>query len=325
MLEPVYSDGSNPLVRKNMWVRIPPAAPKLPVTHPAEHVRRVQALAAEGRNPCEIERITGISRSTLRGWLDGSGRIATPPWIACPRCNAEAELDAAAYVYLLGLYLGDGSITKQPKGVWRLRITQTARYVELIEECAVEMQAVLPNAVGIWAKQGGVDIGSSSKHWPCLFPQHGPGRKHERPIVIAQWQQELVDAYPRLLLRGLIQSDGCRDNNFAITRGKRYEYPRYSFSNASTDILSIFTNTCDRLGVHWTQPSARYHLDRPAGRRRLSRHVHRAEVLTRRYDPAVARTRRRFVRLSLLSAVVAGLLALRDRKVAENQQRFNLP
>ena len=25
-----------------------------------------------------------------------------------------------------------------------------------------------------------VEVSSFSKHWPCLFPQHGPGRKHER-------------------------------------------------------------------------------------------------------------------------------------------------
>ena len=39
----------------------------------------------------------------------------------------------------------------------------------------------------------------------------------------------------------------------------------------------------------------------------------------------MARTRRRFVRLSLLTAAIGGLLALRERKLAENQQRFNLP
>ena len=44
-----------------------------------------------------------------------------------------------------------------------------------------------------------------------------------------------------------------------------------------------------------------------------------------RYDPAVARTRRRLVRLSLLSAAVGALLKLRERKLTENQQRFNLP
>ena len=39
----------------------------------------------------------------------------------------------------------------------------------------------------------------------------------------------------------------------------------------------------------------------------------------------MVRTRRRLVRLSLLTAAVGGLLALRERKLAENQQRFDLP
>ena len=227
------------------------------MTRPRSDVDRVLALAAEGHNALQIARITGISRSTIRPWLGRGRRTLTPRWIPCVRCNPQAELDFASYTYLLGLYLGDGCISKQAKGVWRLRIFQTAKYVEHIEECCVAMQAVLPNNVLVQAKQGCVEIGSSSKHWPCLFPQHGPGRKHERPIVLEPWQQELVDAYPRMLLRGLVQSDGCRDNNFAITRGKRYDYPRYTFSNASDDIRTIFTDACDRLGVHWTQPSAR--------------------------------------------------------------------
>jgi Protein of unknown function (DUF1622) len=28
------------------------------------------------------------------------------------------------------------------------------------------------------------EIKSYSTHWPCLFPQHGPGDKHTRPIVV---------------------------------------------------------------------------------------------------------------------------------------------
>ena len=31
---------------------------------------------------------------------------------------------------------------------------------------------------------GTVVVQGHWKHWPCLFPQHGPGRKHERPIVL---------------------------------------------------------------------------------------------------------------------------------------------
>ena len=226
------------------------------MTHPGHIVDRVRQLAEAGENAASIARLTGVPRSTLRQWI-GQGRTASPRWTSCPLCNADAELDHASYVYLLGLYLGDGYISKQPRDVWRLRISQASKYPNLIDECAIAMRDVLPNNVLVQARQGCVEIGSSSKHWPCLFPQHGPGRKHERPIVLEPWQQVLVEQYPKMLLRGLVQSDGCRDINFATTRGKRYEYPRYSFSNASGDIRRIFTDACDRLGVHWTRPSER--------------------------------------------------------------------
>jgi hypothetical protein len=84
-----------------------------------------------------------------------------------------------------------------------------------------------------------------------LFPQHGPGRKHERPIVLAGWQQEIVDAHPWPLIRGLIQSDGCRAINRVTVHGVRYEYPRYFFANESRDILAIMGAALDRVGVPW--------------------------------------------------------------------------
>src|SRR5579862_3390695 len=55
-----------------------------------------------------------------------------------------------------------------------------------------------------------VDISAYSKSWPILFPQHGAGRKHERGIVRAAWQQRIVEDEPQMFLRGLIHSDGCR-------------------------------------------------------------------------------------------------------------------
>jgi hypothetical protein len=97
---------------------------------------------------------------------------------------------------------------------------------------------------------------SLSKHWPCLFPQHGPGRKHERKIELTAWQQDLVDADPRPLLRGLLHSDGCRVLNWV----NGTPYPRYHFSNVSADIKGIFGRACDALGIEW----------RPHNRRSLS-------------------------------------------------------
>lgn len=227
------------------------------MTHPSAHVALVQSLAGEGRNASEIAAATGISRSTIRGWLAPSSARTGTPWTPCPRCNPEAELDPAAYVYLLGLYLGDGTISRQRNGVSRLRIYQTAKYHDLIAECRLEMQLVLPNRVAVLPKGGCVEISSYSKHWPCLFPQAGPGRKHERPIILEPWQRDLAGNYPKLLLRGLIQSDGSRHINTIVRPPKRYQYLRYEFSNASDDIRGIFTDACNALGIHWTQMNAR--------------------------------------------------------------------
>lgn len=32
---------------------------------------------------------------------------------------------------------------------------------------------------------------------------------------------------------------------------KRYEYPRYLFTNTSADIMRLYTRTLDKLGVEW--------------------------------------------------------------------------
>jgi hypothetical protein len=90
----------------------------------------------------------------------------------------------------------------------------------------------------------------------------GPGRKHERPIVLAPWQCEIVEAHPWPFVRGLIHSDGCRTVNRFTTRlpsGRvaEYAYPRYFFSNLSADIRALFCESCEQLGLRWTQSNHR--------------------------------------------------------------------
>src|SRR4029450_6891490 len=87
--------------------------------------------------------------------------------------------------------------------------------------------------------------------WPEVFPQHGPGRKHERPIVLEPWQERIVEAHPWRFLRGLLHSDGCRTVNRFKTklpegRVAEYAYPRYFFSNRSADIRGLFCGYCER-------------------------------------------------------------------------------
>ena len=98
-------------------------------------------------------------------------------------------------------------------------------------------------------------IKSYSKHWVCLFPQHGPGRKHQRKIELAHWQEVIVRKYPGGFARGLFHSDGWRGVNRVrrtLADGDHwYEYSRYQFSNKSADILRLCGEALDRLGVAW--------------------------------------------------------------------------
>jgi hypothetical protein len=104
-----------------------------------------------------------------------------------------------------------------------------------------------------------VNVDSHWINWPDALPQHGPGRKHVRPIALVGWQQEIVDAQPGLFLRGLIHSDGWRGTNRVTVKGRTYEYPRYQFSNRSDDIRRLFCHACERLGVEW-RPWTRFHI-----------------------------------------------------------------
>jgi hypothetical protein len=161
-----------------------------------------------------------------------------------------------SYSYLLGLYLGDGLISRHPREVYRLRVFLDPKYPLIIRECEAAASIVLPaSRVGIYRRQAEnvSEVGSYSTHWPHLFPQHGPGPKHKRPIALQPWQQRIVDRHPGRLLRGLIHSDGCRMTNRIRRPKKTYTYPRYFFSNKSLDIQGIFCDACDRLGIAWRQ------------------------------------------------------------------------
>jgi hypothetical protein len=168
---------------------------------------------------------------------------------SCFACAGEPCAEPTIYAYLLGQYLGDGYIS--PTRVPRLRIACAAAYPAIAAEVDNAMRTLSGNRVSAVPGVGYSDRGSYWNHWPCLLPQHGPGRKHERRIILTDWQEAIVAEDPWPLIRGLIHSDGCRATNRIVTRGKRYAYPRYFFANESTDILAIMGTALDRVGVLW--------------------------------------------------------------------------
>ena len=127
----------------------------------------------------------------------------------------------------------------------------TLDVIRRVKAALPAMQAVCPrNVVARHMKPNNcVEVSSYSKSWPCFFPQHGRGKKHQRPIRLEAWQWIQVEDHPKPFLRGMIHSDGCR---FMNTGRKGWRNPRYSFCNVSTDIRSIFCEACDLLGLAWT-------------------------------------------------------------------------
>lgn len=231
--------------------------------HDHQRIERVLELAAEGLTASAIAKATGTPRSTVRDWVAGavprSAREVSGS-SSCQRgsaCLLDRPRMAPSYAYMLGMYLGDGCISELRRGVHSLRISLDARYPELVFECRMRLQIICPdNRVGLVPMSGGkqgVVVQAYSKHWPCLFPQHGPGRKHERDIVLTDWQRQLVNEEPEMLLRGLVHSDGCRNINNR-GRGSRWTGVRYLFHNRSDEIRQLFCDACSRLDIHWTQP-----------------------------------------------------------------------
>ena len=221
------------------------------------YLPRVRAAVLElvdaGFNDCEISRRTGIARTTVRDMrryrhsARQRGRLEALTE-TCPRCWRWAKpmrFTSEDYAELLGLYLGDGSISECAR-TWRLRIALDAKYREIIGQTLELLARCFPENgahVAPGSKGNCVRLSLYSSHLVCLFPQHGPGPKHQRRIALEPWQREHVDVAPWAFLRGCIRSDGC----VFINRTGRYEYISYVFANFSDDIAPLFVDVCEQL------------------------------------------------------------------------------
>jgi Homeodomain-like domain len=218
--------------------------------HPASIRKKALALVAEGVNDCEIARRLGVPRATVRDWRRPRYVPRRDERAICPRCwrpTPRIVFTDADYAELLGLYLGDGNITALQR-TQRLRLSLDAKYPDINGEAQALLRRCFPeNRVGRVLLGGGstVVLHVYSSHLSCVFPQHGPGKKHERAILLEPWQVELVGAAPWSFVRGCIRSDGCA----FVNRTGKYEYLSYDFYNLSAPIRQLFVDACTQLGL----------------------------------------------------------------------------
>ena len=242
-----------------IWVRIPS-----PVLYSQETCEKVLKLFhAENYSKKKISKKLSLPRSSVR---DIIGRY--PQWkniekrygqklekytrgkelLLLLKEGKNQELNKA-YAYILASYLGDGCISRVRR-TFKLRIFYDCKYPLLKDYCIKTLQILFPNnkVNFLTTASNCFEIFSYSKTWPELLPQHGPGKKHLRKIELKTWQLELVNSFPIEFIKGLFHSDGCYSSN--VVNGK--DYPRYTFSNRSQDILEFFENYISKLELNWT-------------------------------------------------------------------------
>ena len=147
---------------RKVWVRIPLGAPRNADRRTSElsvpparlrlctaltYVSHAVALMERGMSLRSISMSTGISRATLHDWREHP--VSANPRAVCPRCapSPTPPEPQADYAYLLGLYLGDGCISRastRDKDVWKLRIACADAWPGLRRECERAMSAVRP-------------------------------------------------------------------------------------------------------------------------------------------------------------------------------------
>ena len=151
--------------------------------HGTDVRQKAITLLRGGAKNAEVARSLNVPLGTVGYWkhLDRAKRGECPgrhdP--KCPRCDGR-DLDEPAYSYLLGLYLGDGHISHYSEHrVPNLMITCTESWPGLMDDCEAAMRAVFPaNSICRVRRTGCSNVKVYSKHLHCLFPQHGPGKKH---------------------------------------------------------------------------------------------------------------------------------------------------
>jgi hypothetical protein len=169
----------------------------------------------------------------------------------CPRCwrslTKRLVWSPARYAELLGFYLGDGCISRVGR-TYSLRLSLDPAFPEVASRAATLLAETF---AGNRVNRVRADAGATlvlcvySSHMTCLFPQHGPGKKHERRIALEPWQSAAVAAHPWAFIRGCLWTDGCS----FVNRTGRYAYRSWDFCNSSSDIQMLFSSACRSVGV----------------------------------------------------------------------------
>src|SRR3954471_18691125 len=116
--------------------------------HPVEIRLAAEQLSAAGLGDTEVARRLGLKRTPVRVW-----RVRPrEPEPLCPRCWERTKpivVEPQSYAELLGLYLGDGCVSRHAR-TYQLRLALDAAYPDIVRDACTLLRTVFPaNRVGV--------------------------------------------------------------------------------------------------------------------------------------------------------------------------------
>ncbi len=209
---------------------------------------------AEGASQRQIARELGVDKSTIHYWIKHAFSTGTraAEELSHLKIIEWCNKHSAEYAYLLGCYLGDGHIVIMPR-TQKLSIYNDNRYPDIIQDQNIALQKIFPNNKITNYQQlysRCLEVNVHNKFLSKLFPQHGPGKKHDRDVSLQDWQWDIVWKEPECFIKGLIDSDGSyylqtqRNANGMVHAGMRYQ-----FTNKSLDIIDMYLIVMDKLNI----------------------------------------------------------------------------
>lgn len=209
-----------------------------------EIVNDIISKIDDGAKKKTLSNIYNIPRGTICYWYKNKDEIKDE--IKDFDLNEYLKNKKSEYSYILGVYLGDGTISKIKRG-YKLRIFLDSKYYNIVEESVKNLKLLFPNnKVNVHKELCNMYIITLySNLLPKLFPQFGKGLKHKRNIILDKFQLENIDNIQ--LIKGLFHSDG----SLYKAKIRIYEKFFYNFTNMSKDIIDIYCKALNNIGIYY--------------------------------------------------------------------------
>jgi len=206
-------------------------------------------------------KLGGIKAYKLYGLLGNKKTRAKGGWMSWIKRKNDPDLwkkylntfskprESKELAEFIGIMLGDGGMTRGQITIYLSSITDQ-KYAEYVVDLIKKLFALKASIKNV-QKSYVLRIGLSGINVVKYLVEKGLkiGNKVRLQVGVPDWIWK-KDDYIASCIRGLIDTDGCFVIHRYTIKGKKYEYPKITFSNKSEPILNFVYKGLRKLGFN---------------------------------------------------------------------------